>query len=224
MSDLVSRTTLKTNIRNTCKLDTPFTSDAFLNAEINKQTAAFYDLMISVDPDYYITTDYVHTTSGTRSYDLPSDFYLLRGVAIKDGTQTDGYSILSRFEWDERYDFDANTYPDDIRYRIVGSNLELQPTPESTETIELSYIPKPTLFSDDSDTFDFINQYNEWVEIGVCLKGLDRDIRPQTFQQLALQKQMVEERIKEMGRRDDNEPPTVTDVFRASRSRRGFFR
>ena len=157
----------------------------------------------------------ISVVSGTRSYDLPSDFYKLVGIAIRDSSKPDGYSVIDRVMWEERYDF---TYLGDkysARYFIRNQDLFLMPTPTWSDTVRIEYIPKPTVLVNPSDTHEFYNNYQEWIILDCCIKCcalLKQD--PSIF---VGQLQKVEDRMISIDEVDRATCVSVVDVHRSSK-------
>jgi hypothetical protein len=190
-------------------------NDSQLTAWINSSISAFVDLISKHEPAYYLTRSDVSVVSGTKEYDLPSGFYKLHGVAVEDSSQPDGYAVLNRFNWDERYDYTYSADKWDTRYMVRGTKIHFHPTPSWTGTVRLEYIPVPTALAQPTDTFTFYNNWQEWVILDCCIKvcaltGSD----PQVYM---AELQKVEQRIKGFAERDVGKPKTVADYKRVSK-------
>ena len=83
-----------------------FIEDSELVNYINFAIAELYDLLIqSFSADYYVTTTgALNTVSGQDAYDLPEDFYKLRGVDIK--LNRTSWTTLKPFNFNERNRYD----------------------------------------------------------------------------------------------------------------------
>ncbi len=55
-------------------------------------------------------------------------------------------------------------------YKLLGNNIEVLPTPQGAFALELRYIPTATVLASDSDTFDGINGWDEFVVVDVARK------------------------------------------------------
>lgn len=185
---------------------------------INSSIAALRDILIIQDPTYFISRSDISVVSGTRSYDLPSDFYKLIGVAVSDTSNPDGYAVLDRFDWDERYDYTLATQQWDTKYEVRGTQIHFHPLPTWTDTVRIEYIPTFTALTAPTDTFAIGSGYwLEWVILDACVKccaatGMD----PSVF---LAQLQKVEKNITDNSERDVGKPRTVTDVRRRRKYR-----
>ena len=206
---------LRGDVRDYCDCNNdPHISDSFLNNVINRGIQKLLDLVISsFGSEYYITTTTI-TADGTGQSALPSDFLSLQG--IDNGTyeinkmnfhrrnQPEG--ILTQFPWAPR-----------VEYRIIGNEtLYLAPPAPSGTTLTLWYIPLSTVLTDDDDTFDFINGWEEWVilwaSIRVKIKKED-DIRDY----LALLASETEWIFRSVENQDLANEEVIEDVYRSER-------
>lgn len=202
---------LRTEIQNRGDLRSIRHPDAQVDRNINQSIAELYDLLINADPDYYLSSDDISVTSGTANYALASDFYKAVGVDVQD-TDSNWY-VMRKFNFAERNQLqDTGTERLDARYRIMGSNLRLRPTPAWTGTVRLWYIPAPTVLTSDSDTFDGISGWEEFVIVDGIIKARVKD--EEDITDVMAQKQMLIRRIENMAAsRDTGEPDRVRDVY-----------
>lgn len=162
---------LRADVRNRADMSfaEDFITDAELTEYINQSIARLYNIIVNQAQDHYIISTTQAITPGTNDYALPNDFYKLRGVDILvNGV----YVPLQRESFYKRSDNNMGlqvgiTVP--TTYRVVGSNIRVFDTPSAT-TIKLWYIPAPTRLSADSDTFDGISGFEEWVVIDSAIK------------------------------------------------------
>lgn len=137
-----------------------FVSDAEITDYINASTAELDDLLTQNFQDYRLTSRII-SLSGTQSfYNLPEDFFKLRGV---DCDVNDNFSqpyTLSPFEFAERNQY--NLLPVaagalgalmDMRYRVVGDSIQLIPTPQSSLYLRLWYYQATKKLSNTTRTF-----------------------------------------------------------------------
>jgi hypothetical protein len=79
--------------------------------------------------------------SGTDTYDLPSDFYKMRGV---DLVVTSTESVpLKRYNWAQRTRNALTVYARDYKYRVQKGSIVFSPVPSTTDSVKLYYIPSP---------------------------------------------------------------------------------
>ena len=93
MTDYVALTTLRTLSRQRADMEnSQFVSANEWREYINRGYAELYDLLTTSasSEDYFLNSNIFSLVSGTKTYDLPSDFYKMRGVdqipSRSDGT------------------------------------------------------------------------------------------------------------------------------------------
>lgn len=204
--------------------DSTFVRDAELTAYINSSIAELHDLLIAAyNEDYYLEeVQFAATTSLT--YDLPNGtnysaapkFYKLRGVDVKRGTGND-WATVKRFNFNRRNEQEIGTVLSAfglpyLEYRLTGSKLRLNRTPDSGLTFRIFYYPVAQTLADDTDTFDDINGFAEYVIVDVAIKMLNKEESDVTV--LMAQKEELKRRIEALAKdRDVNEPESVTDIY-----------
>lgn len=208
---------LKTQARQRADMtESSFVEDAELTSYINNSIAELYDLLIqSYGSDYYISQYDFTTVSGQKAYDLPSDFYKLRGVDANYGTNNP--TTLDQFNFNERNRFTEvlqwnidGLYQ--IRYRLRGSQLLFSSDPDRNVAITLWYIPLATKLVDDADTMDDLNAYSEYVIVDAAIKMMQKEESDVSV--LMLQKEALKQRIESASQnRDAGSSESVSDVY-----------
>lgn len=192
-----------------------FVSDSELVNYINGSIAELHDLLIAAyDNDYYITEYTFNTVSGTDSYALPNDFYKLRGIDSKIGT--DQWFTLQPFNFNERNsknDLVAYlAYDNNFRYRIMGSEVVFSPVPQGIYSIKLWYIPVATKLTSDSDTLNDLNQFSEYVIVDAAIKMTNKEEADVSV--LAAQKAELKRRIEVMAQnRNADKSESISDIY-----------
>lgn len=192
-----------------------FVSDSELVNYINGSIAELHDLLIAAyDNDYYITEYTFNTVSGTDSYALPDDFYKLRGIDSKIGT--DQWFTLQPFNFNERNsknDLVAYlAYGNNFRYRIMGSEVVFSPAPQGIYSIKLWYIPVATKLTSDSDTLNDLNQFSEYVIVDAAIKMANKEEADVSV--LAAQKAELKRRIEVMAQnRNADKSESISDIY-----------
>jgi len=192
-------------------------NDAQLTEWIESSIAAFYDLVIMHDDSHFINYGDISIVSGTKGYSLPSDFYKIKGVAVRDSSNPDGYAIIERYNYDERYDHSYVTNNWNTRYIVLGQNIEFHPIPNWSDTVRLEYIPLPTAMDDPADTFRFVNHWQEYVILSAAVKACA--LKKEDPSAYMMQLREVEKRITRSAEQDVGKPKTVVDVYRGSKHR-----
>lgn len=192
-----------------------FVSDSELVNYINGSIAELHDLLIAAyDNDYFITEYSFNTAANTASYALPADFYKLRGVDTRIGS--DQWFTIQPFNFNERNSQNELVtylaYGNNFRYRLVGSNITFTPVPTSVYSIKMWYIPVATKLSSDSDVLSDLNQFSEYVIVDAALKMAAKEEADVSV--LAAQKADLRRRIEVMGQnRNADKSDSISDIY-----------
>ena len=152
LSDLKTRARQRADMVNST-----FIADAELLNYINASYAELYDIMVQTYEDYYTTsTTFTLTSSDSGVYSLPADFYKLRGVEYQLSGE---FVTLYPYDWNTRNLRQRSLrrlYVGDLQmtYRIVGSDLRMEPRDNANGDFQLWYVPSYTPLSSDSDVVD----------------------------------------------------------------------
>ncbi len=192
-----------------------FVTDSTFNSHINASLAELHDLLIAAYADDYYMNEYDFTsTQDVKTYAFPSDFYKVRGL---DGLITGSWVDIHKFNFNKRNVDQQNSLLNimgtpNIRYRAVGSNIMFSRVPDPGTQFKLWYTPKSVVLVNDSDAFEDINGYLEYVIVDVAMKVLNKEETDVSV--LAGQKQAMHERLVAMSaNRDANEPESVSDIY-----------
>lgn len=202
-----------------------FVSDAELNGYINNSIAELHDLLItSYGDDYYMESVEFSAIQDQLDYDLPNGtnyssakkFYKLRGVDVKSSANGE-WTNVKRFNFNKRNE-DVNNFAWNLmgnpymEYRLVGSKVRFNRKPDGQMQFRLWYHPVAQKLSADTDVFDDINGYIEYVIVDAAIKMMQKEESDVTV--LAAQKAALTKRIVDSAQnRDANEPESVTDIY-----------
>lgn len=208
---------LRTRARNRADMTSSlFVDDSELNDYINASIAELHDILVQAyGSDYFLAESNFQTVINQETYDLPTDFYKLRGVDAKvNGTR---WLKLTRFNFNERNRFEDFGVWDlngvaTIRYRVMGSKIRFTPVPDRDVDVRLFYVPLATILSADTDTLDDFNQYSEYVILDAAIKMLAKEESDTAV--FERQKAALVQRITDVANnRDAGDPSTVTDIY-----------
>jgi hypothetical protein len=190
-----------------------FITDAELNYFINASFGELYDLLVnSRGENYYVSSYNFTTTINQDTYPLPADFFKLMGVDYV--TSTTQAITLKAFRWQERNRFREpfyNVRNYNLMYQVRGNNLVFIPTPNGSQQIRLWYIPRHQELALDTDSFDGINGWEEYIIIDAAIKMRVKEESP--VEELILAKNDMKARIlSACSGRDSGEPPRVVDT------------
>lgn len=203
--------------------DSEFVGDAELTSYINASLAELHDLLIAAYNEEYYMEEVTFNATSSLTYPLPDGtlysaapaFYKLRGIDVRKGSGD--WATVKRFNFNKRNEQQNSTafaifglpY---MEYRIVGSNIRFNRTPDNGLQFRLFYCPKAVVLADDADSYDDINGFAEYIVVDAAIKMLNKEESDVAV--LAAQKAALIARISAMAQnRDANEPESVTDVY-----------
>lgn len=203
------------------KVNSQYYSPQELMSMCSQSRKELYDILVQkFGNDYYLATPYQYLTSNqVQFYPLPDDFYKLLGVdvALNNG-DPNSWVTLKEFNFIQRnlYNF-PNVYTmygiTNLRYRLMGDNLEIVPVPSGGQTIQLWYAPRVSQLLKVTDIVDGVSGWEEYIVVDMCIKMLTKEESDVSV--YMTQKQMLLKRIEEAAEnRDVGEPQTVSDSRR----------
>ncbi len=171
------------------------------NNFINLAIYELYDLLITVDEEYFVATPVQFNTNGnTFQYPLPDGlltftngisqapdyvgepFYKLKGVDLGLQTANNAWVTLKKFNFIDRNRY---VYPNtsstiygvfNCQYRLVGNKIEFIPTPSGNQPIRLWYIPRlPQLLKDTDLSTTGISGWLAYVICRAAKYALDKE-------------------------------------------------
>ncbi len=204
-----------------------YVSDSEANSYINASLKELHDLLIKAyNEEYVMEVVTFASVAGQIAYDLPDGvnysgapkFYKLRGVDVSVGTQGNAaYAVVKRFNFNRRNE-DINNVAWSLlgipflEYRLVGATLRFNRTPDANTNFRAWYYPVCQQLVNDSDAYDDINGWAEYVVVDVAIKMLQKEESDVSV--LMAQKEALKKRIEGMAEnRDANEPESVSDVY-----------
>lgn len=200
------------------KVSSNFITTSEWNKYITESYKELYDILIQkFGDDYYVAAPYSYTTSGsTQLYPLPADLYKLLGVEVAlNPNDPNSWVSLRKFMFVQRnlwnfpnvYTFRGVT---NLRYRIMGTNLELVPQTQAGQTVRIWYAPRPNVLIRDIDTIDGVSGWEEYIVVDAAIKAMAKE--ESGVEVLMAQKAGLLARIESAAEnRDVGEPETVSD-------------
>lgn len=192
------------------------------NSYINQSYTELYDLMVQVYGDeYFVATPYQFVTDGRYPalYPLPPQLYKLMGVDLSIAASTLSWVTLKKFSFISRNRYIFGNTPVsylgvlNLRYRMLGSNIELIPQPSSGQTVQLWYVPRPSVLLADSDILDSVSGWSEYVITSAALKAMQKEESDVSV--LGAQLLDLRHRIEAAAsNRDVGEPECASDIRR----------
>lgn len=194
-----------------------FVTDSELNNYINNSIAELHDIMIQAyGSEYFLAAPFeFKTVNQQQYYDLPDDFYKLRGVDLRLNAQN--WFTIKRFNFNERNRFDQFGVWDvfgfsSVRYRLMGSQIVFTPVPDNETDVRIWYVPVSTKLVNDTDELNDYNAWAEYVIVDAAIKMMQKEESDVTV--LMQQKMDLKRRIEEVANnRDIANPNAVKDIY-----------
>lgn len=158
-----------------------FISDAEWRGYFSSAYAVLYSTLVESGMRYFESTDTY--TVGADPWNLPEDFLSTVGVDyLLDGTLTGRrYQLIESMAQERNMYSGVSSSGTAGRYAIVGSVLELHPTPATGQVYAHVYIPQPARLTSDSDRVDVVTpdgeQFLIWYAVFLARDKEDTDVR-----------------------------------------------
>lgn len=189
MARTVSRGVVKTRARQLADVvNDPNVTETWLNQLFDLHAPAVWDFLADCGPaDYLAATTTITTAAGQVSYALPVNFHSLTAVyAVEDGQRRPINPLTDRQRGSFKF-------------------------PSAAFTLEVEFIPSCPTFSDDNETVDGINGWDELISAKMARdimirRGADRSVMLDIIAG-------CEDRIRSrVGKRDRVGPQYIVDV------------
>lgn len=200
-------------------VNSQFISNSELESLVNESATELYDLLVTtLGADYYVEELAFPLVANQDTYPLPNDFYKMAGVDLISGSgkplTVKPFMFQERNRYNNSLIYDAST--DGVlrlRYRIVGNNIRFIPDVRANYSVSLWYHPACPVMTNDVDTFDGINGYEELVILLTAMKMLQKEESDTSA--LERRYQYLVERIQSSAaNRDAGFPEKVQDTRR----------
>jgi hypothetical protein len=176
---------------------------------VNDSYTSLFDLLVTADEDYYLSFATFDIIPNTGIYNLPDNFYKLRGVDYYSGAGGEPITLLP-FNFRERNKFPAFSDAT-LRYRIVANSLVFTPAPRATASITMWYVQSPAKFSSLDDIIDGVAGWDEYIKVDAAIKCKEK--QELDASQLLLRKAELEKRIEHASQeRDLSQSDRIADV------------
>ena len=159
------------DLRNACKdradmQNSNFITDDEWNRYINSAAKELYEILILKGLQYTTTTDTISLNGTDDTYDLPSNFFKLVGVDHNINNET---YPMEEYTFQNRNLYNQQNTQRYLRYRLVGEDMiRFNPKPSAQE-ITIWYDPVLATLSDDTDTLNGVNGWEEYVIVRSAL-------------------------------------------------------
>jgi hypothetical protein len=181
---------------------------------IDKAYKKLYDLLVSKFEDWFTGDPLAFTVaSGQSTYTLPEDFYKLRGVDRDLGGGEYLEIMATNLMHRNRRSLSSlrNGLYTRVQYILIGNKLRFVPADLAPGSYQLWYVPLAQTLTDEADTIDGVNGWEEYIELSAAKLALMKEESDTTQIQLELDR--LERRIEEMAQnRDLGATSRVLDV------------
>lgn len=211
------------------RVNSQFVTSTEWNSYINQSMFELYDLLVTAYEDQFLAPALRFTITGNQAiYPLPdgtlysgaAPFYKLSGVDLSLNTSQNAFVTVNKFNFIDRNNY---VYPNsnstiygvfNLRYRVMGTNIQFIPTPTSGQVIQIWYIPRLNqLLADNDITTIGISGWLEYVIIRAAILALvkeesDTSALTAAFMDL---RQRIQNSVQN---RDNGMPDTISNVSR----------
>lgn len=205
----VSLTALRARVREAVDIvGSSFVTDSStsLDALINAAAHELYKLLVTTHEDYFATKSHsVTLVAGTSEYDLPADFFKVRGVDILDGST---YRELGVFQFRERNRQATGNLA--LKYQVRGSKLIFAPAPVTAGTARLLYIGQFTAYSAAGDSVEWWDWEEFIIQRAAAKVAVKEETDPSPY--MAEAERIKADILKEADARHTEEPASVGDA------------
>lgn len=217
------------------RVNSNFVTTSEWNAFIGLAMYELYDLLVTAYEDYFMAPRArFQATSDSFVYPLPNGvlsftdisgssfvaqpIYKLLGVDLALSTASNAFVTVDKYNLIDRNNY---VYPNsssqiygvfNLRYRMMGTNIEFIPTPAAGQTIQLLYIPRlPTLLQDTDITTIGFSGWLQYVIVRAAKYALDKE--ESDTSKLDAELLFLKKRIEETSQdRDSGRPDTISNV------------
>lgn len=178
----ITLTTLISGCRIRSEYDENYIPDVDITAMLNASIARAHEIGRQFDTSRFMSSTSIATVAGTNSYALTGALDIL-DLSLND-------VVLKRTNWADRYDTSSNAYSwsylnygTETKYEYCYRNdtVYLFPTPDTAETIAVTYTPDITELVADSDTWVapiLWQRFAIYDTLVQCATKAEDDVRP----------------------------------------------
>ena len=189
-----------------------FVTDAEITNWLNLELGALYDALVTKHEDYFLAASPQAITCGgtTGTVALASDCYKVMGVDVQ--LSNTEWQPVRRFQFAERNQNTGTLSGEcSYRYRLMGSNIVLDPIPASGTKFRVWYAPTMTRLASASDAIALGNGWERHAVLGAAAKALMKE-ESDASGLLAEQARLRVDIEKAMSNRDSGEPARIADT------------
>lgn len=225
--DIVSLDNLiKISKLNADMVNSDFMSQDEWTIAINDGVRRYWNMVEQLTQDYYMKYYYFQTLPNVLAYDLPEDFFHVRGVDaayfLASGSDFDDarnlWVALTTYMFTERNArnflyYQAVTPPYFSKYKIEGDKIRFLPlTATTATTIRIAYTYRAPRLNDLTDNINVISGFDQYIAKLAAINAKQREESDVSI--LAAQVAQMESEIKQLANdRNRDTGPRVQDVY-----------
>jgi hypothetical protein len=187
-----------------------FVSDSELLYYVNASYQELYDLVLQSYEDYFVTSTTFTISSGS-TYSIPATFYKLKGLDLLLGSD---YVNLEPYSWSGRNVNALHRSRTDLRYRLVGDNIQIVPEDNAVGSYRLWYVPVVTELVSASDTINTNLSrmgWDDYIAIDCAIKMREKE-ESDTSGLERMKARMIARIVASSANRDSGSPGQISDV------------
>jgi hypothetical protein len=220
MADTATASVLMTDVRRLTDTENDaHIADAYLLTLIDRSYNKLYRAIATQYESFFDTEDTSKSlVINQRDYALAADLMHLKGVDIVIGGERVTMRPYGFGERNDRsndpriyrvgYDRQSTSY----RYRTQANNLRIDPVPNSTEQLIMTYVPRPTRITTSGQTFDVLSGFDDFIIYDASVQVLMRQERDPSAM-AALRQDALQAVIAAVSPRDIGDPTQVRDAY-----------
>jgi hypothetical protein len=204
---------LRTKIRQrTNKEISQFVKDSEIDGMMEESYATLHNILVNLNENYIYKEYQLAIYANTTRFELPVDFFKLKGVTIEDN----GYiRRLELVPWERRCHYQQTPpawggYP--VGYALVGSQIQFFPTSQSNIYVTVGYIPAAPVYISDETVIDGISGFETYIIYSVAALIRAKEEKPAS--EFLAQRELALQNIRAAATpRDMENAVTITDVL-----------
>lgn len=198
LAQLRSRTLLRADMVNSAFRTS--TTGGDVDGVINAQARRAYNMLVSADGDYFLSSADITTISGqdvyTSANGFPADLEKLKGVDCFVNGITGASASMRPFRWHERNKYQyggAWTLASPIAYRLRGASIVYAPKPVNAVLTRLWYYPSFVDLTTDAQTLECPAGMDELIVLGAAVQLCSDEADTEKVQVLQAQFEAVKQ-------------------------------
>lgn len=187
-----------------------FVTDSEINGLIEEAYAVMYAKLVNTNENYFISSSVVTLVAGTQDYDLPTDFFKLKGIDIS----RNGFLYpMNLIPWESRnkYQITTSYQGTPVDYMFYGNKIRVVPMPNAGSSMTMYYVPCPPVYINDATTIDGIAGFEKYIIYAVSsVIRAKEEKSTQDFDNKAMM--ALQDMINAITPRDFENAISVTDI------------